>query len=425
MSRPSVAERVRQGRRLMRSEGPSGVAARLLTRATEALSPVAERDPPIRRVDLERVAEVAAAGWLLPAPAPRRPGEPLTVAWVCAPPGAGSGGHTTMFRMVAALERAGHRCVVYVDDRHGWEIEQHRRTIRAWWPWVDAEVRDLAAGIEDAHAILATSWQTAYPVLASRALGARCYFVQDFEPSFYPAGSEALLAEATYRFGFYGVTAGRWLARLLRRDYGMQADHFDFGCDLEHYAGGGGDGFGRSGICYFCRPDKPRRAHRLASLGLELFAERHPEVEIHTYGESSAGLPFKTTDHGLLTPSELGDLYRRCTAGLVLSATNVSLVPHEMLAAGCIPVVNDAEHNRLVLDNDHVAYSGTLPFELADELSRLVSRPPAERRTAARAAAASVASTSWGESGEQVERILRGVVEARAGAPEGTFDHSR
>ena len=51
-----------------------------------------------------------------------------------------------------------------------------------------AEVRDLAAGIEDAHAILATGWESAYPVLASPAKGARLYFVQDFEPSFYPAG---------------------------------------------------------------------------------------------------------------------------------------------------------------------------------------------------------------------------------------------
>ncbi len=362
-----------------------------------------------------RAAEVAAAGWSLPGPAAWRDGEPLTVAWVCTPPGAGSGGHTTMFRMVAALERAGHSCVVYIDDRHGWEIEQHRSTIRAWWPWVGAEVRDMAAGIEDSHVVLATSWPTAYPVLASPALGARCYFVQDFEPWFYPAGSEALLAEGTYRFGFHGVTAGRWLAQLLRSQYAMPADHFDFGCDLEHYAYA--EQGERGGVCYFCRPDKPRRAHALAVAALELFADRHPEVEIHTYGEPAGDLPFAVTDHGLLAPAQLGDLYRRCSAGLVLSATNVSLVPHEMLAAGCIPVVNEAAHNRIVLDNDHVAYAGAMPFELADELSRLVSRPAEERLAAARAAAASVESVSWEESGNQVERILRGVVAEAASSP--------
>jgi O-antigen biosynthesis protein len=403
MSRPSFAERVRQTRRLLGSEGPAGVSSRLLARASEALAPSGYGNLPVSREDLVRSAE-AMAGEGLPEPIAWRPGEPLTVAWVCGPAGGGSGGHTTMFRAIAALERAGHTCVVYIHDRHGWEIEQHRRTIREWWPWVRAEVRDLAAGIEDSHAVFATSWETAYPVLASPAKGTRCYFVQDFEPSFYPAGSTALLAEATYRFGFHGITAGRWLAQVLQRDYGMSADHFDFGCD-PGYAPPEPPGE-REGICYFSRPSTPRRAHELAVIALDLFAARHPDVTIHTYGEPPGALPFATTDHGLVSPEQLNELYGRCIAGLVLSATNVSLVPHEMLAAGCIPVVNDAEHNRVVLDNDHVAYAQPTPFALAEELSRLVAREPAERLAAAAAATSSVDATSWDDSGAQVERAL-------------------
>ena len=411
MSRPSLAQRVRQTARLLRSEGPSGVAVRLLTRATDALESPGYGRLPVGHEDLVRASEIAASERPLPEPIPWRPGDPLTVAWVCGPAGEGSGGHTTMFRMVAALERAGHTCVVYIHDRHGWEIDQHRRTIRSWWPWVAAEVRDLAAGIDDAHVVFATSWETAYPVLASPARGVRCYFVQDFEPAFHPAGSVALLAEATYRFGFHGVTAGPWLAQLLRRDYGMPAGHFDFGVDLDRYGIEGADE--RSGICYFCRPATPRRAHELAVVALDLFAARHPGAAIHTYGERPGALPFATIDHGLLMPEQLAGLYRRCVAGLVLSATNVSLVPHEMLACGCIPVVNDAEHNRIVLGNDHVAYASATPFALADTLSRLVSTPSGEQASAAAAAAASVEATSWQDSGDQVERILLDVVAAR------------
>ena len=410
MSRPTAAERLRQTSRLLRREGPSGVAIRLLDRAREALGPAGYGGLPIGREDLARASEIAATGLPLPEPIPWRAGEPLIVAWVCGPPGEGSGGHTTMFRMVAALERAGHTCVVYVHDRHGWEVDQHRRTVRAWWPWVRAEVRDLDDGLDDAHVVLATSWETAYPVLASPARGARCYFVQDFEPAFHPAGSVALLAEATYRFGFHGVTAGRWLAERLRREYGMPAEHFDFGVDRDRYTvEGAGE---RAGVCFFSRPSTPRRAHELAVVALDLFAARHPEVAIHAYGEPAGALPFAATDHGLLTPEQLAALYRRCVAGLVLSATNVSLVPHEMLACGCIPVVNDAEHNRVVLDNEHVSYASATPFALAAALSRLVSRPAGERLLAARAAAASVDSTSWEESGRQVERILLGVLAA-------------
>jgi O-antigen biosynthesis protein len=120
MNRPNALERMRQTSRLLRSEGAAGVSARVRARAARTLMPVNRDALPIDRADLLRAGEIAAAGWRSPAPLPARPGEPLTVAWVCVPPSAGSGGHTTMFRMVAALERAGHTCVVYLQDRHGW-----------------------------------------------------------------------------------------------------------------------------------------------------------------------------------------------------------------------------------------------------------------------------------------------------------------
>ncbi|HEX2415396.1 MAG TPA: hypothetical protein VHJ37_09280 [Thermoleophilaceae bacterium] len=416
MSTPGAIDRVRQGRRLLKAEGPAGVATRVLKRALKRVSPEGQGTLPVRRVDLVRAGEIAASGWVLPEPLPVRPGEPLTVAWVCEPGGAGSGGHTTMYRMVAALEAAGHRCVVYLQDRHGWDIEQHRETIRAWWPWMRAEIRDAADGIADAHAVFATSWETAYPVLASPARGRRFYLVQDFEPAFHPAGSAAMLAESTYRFGFHGVTAGPWLAELLRRDYGMSADHFDFGRDpvygLDRSPVAAGE---RTGVCFYCRPETARRAFEMGVLALDLFAARHPEVEIHLFGRDVKELPFRATHHGLLTPEQLNGLYNRCIAGLVLSATNVSLVPHEMLASGCIPLVNDAEHNRIVLDNPTVAYAPGTPFELAEALGRLVARGPAERAAAAESAAASVAGDSWDDAGATVERIVRARVED--GAP--------
>jgi len=409
MSGPSPLDRIRQTQRLLRGEGAAAVGARLRERVAARLSPPGSARLPVSRDDLVRAGEVAASGWRLPAALPAGPDDPLTVAWVSEPTsGPGSGGHTTMFRQVEALERAGHRCVVYFTDRHGWSIEQHRENLRNWWPSINADVRDAADGIEDAHAIFATSWETAYPVLASRARGVRFYLVQDFEPWFYPAGSEALLAEATYRFGFHGVTAGRWLAEMLTRDYGMDADFFDFGCDLDRYALD--PSVRRTGICYYARFTKPRRAFELGLLALELFHARHPEVDIHLYGDPVKRPPFPTIDHGTMRPAELNGLYNRCIAGLVLSATNVSLVPHEMLAGGCIPVVNDAEHNRVVLDNSHVAYATATPYELADALCALVERPAAARRQAAEAAAGSVSGRFWDDAGRQVERAVRGAV---------------
>lgn len=395
--------------RLLQREGYSGVVRRLRSRASTFISPAGSARIPIARGDLVRAAEIASSGWRLPPPLELSAGEPLQVAWLCIPPREGGGGFTTLFRLAASLEQAGNRCTIYMHDRHGWSLEQHRRTIRSWWPWLGADIRDAAAGIDDAHAIVATSWETAYPVLSSPARGARLYLVQDFEPLFYAAGSNALLAEATYRFGFHGLTAGRWLAQLLERDYAMTADSFDFGCDLgKYWLNDAGE---RTGVCLYARPSAPRRAFELAVAALDLFAKRHPEIDIHLYGESVRGLPFATIDHGLLTPEQLNGLYNRCIAGLVLSATNVSLVPYEMLAAGCIPVVNDAEHNRVVLDNAEVAYAQATPFDLANALSALVERPASERSTAATTAAASVQGASWDDAGTVVARVIREVVE--------------
>jgi hypothetical protein len=84
--------------------------------------------------------------------------------------------------------------------------------------------------------------------------------------------------------------------------------------------------------------------------------------------------------------------------------TNVSLVPLEMLAAGCIPVVNAAAHNRVVLDNPHVRYAPPSPHELADALGAVVEAP--DGANAARAAAASVRTASWDEAGATVEQVL-------------------
>jgi glycosyltransferase involved in cell wall biosynthesis len=421
MTGATFTERIRQTARLLRSEGSAGVARRVLVRAGGRLPlPSVYDQLAIDREDLLRVAELAGEGRPAPGPLRERPTAPLTVSWVCFAPTAGSGGHTTLFRMVSALERAGHRCILYLRNDHGWSIDSHRRTIRTWWPDVKAEVRDLADGIEDADAIVATAWQTAYSVLGSPAKGTRFYFVQDFEPLFYPAGSEALLAEATFRFGFHHITAGAWLAERLRAEYGVPADHFEFGCDLDRYhlARGPEADSARTGVCYYCRPSTPRRAHEMAVMALDLFAARHPEVDIHVFGEPIKGLPFRTVEHGIVTPSGLNDIYNRCVAGLALSATNASLVPHEMLAAGCLPIVNDADHNRIVLDNPHVVYAPSTPFGLASALSCAIERPGTERASLAARAAESVRSRSWDEAGAAVEAVICRVVQAgvRSGA---------
>ena len=89
---------------LLRREGTSMLFRRAIRLACRRY--VGLVDFPLRPEDVVDGGPVAANPG-----APPPPGAPLTIAWICSPPAAGSGGHTTMFRMfrmIRALEQAGH-----------------------------------------------------------------------------------------------------------------------------------------------------------------------------------------------------------------------------------------------------------------------------------------------------------------------------
>lgn len=140
-------------------------------------------------------------------------------------------------------------------------------------------------------------------------------------------------------------------------------------------------------------------------MALKIFAQRKPGTPIHLYGAATATSDFPAIQHGHVSPSQLNDIYNQCRAGVSLSFTNVSLVPHEMLAAGCIPVVNDAPQNRLVLNNAQVRYVQATPHAIADELERIMQLTDFRRLSTA--AAASVSHNSWDRAAREVEQILR------------------
>ncbi|MET4637675.1 glycosyltransferase family 1 protein [Mycetocola sp. 2940] len=383
---------------ILRHDGPHALAQRLARYAYQRLGAANLGDP----LHDDDVADSTRLDLALPERRPSR-GERFTVGWVMTPPSAGSGGHTTLFRMVEALERAGHVCVLFLYDRYGGDIRAHEQVIRSWWPEIKAEVRDATAGIDGVDASVASSWESAH-VLARRghAPMRRLYFIQDYEPYFYARGAMYALAEDSYRFGFRCIALGGMVAELLRSEVGVDPDVTEFGCDTSAYRLL--PGRERTGIVFFARPDFPRRGYWLARLALQRFHELHPDVDIHFYGSKVEGLPFPATQHGRLTPVELNELYNSCVAGLVLSFTNISLVPEEMLAAGTIPVMNDSAHAKMVLSNEHAVWATPTPSGLAEALSAALSRPGGQE--AARAASESVRKFGWSRAQADIVRIL-------------------
>jgi O-antigen biosynthesis protein len=390
--------RYRQFRNTLSAEGSSGIALRLRTAGATWLAPK-NAMMPVSRADV-LAADLSQP--FRPVTLKVEQAEPVIVNWVVVPSGPRSGGYTTIFRIISYLQAHGYANRIYFYNVYRADCAYYESFIRNSYGF-KGQVSLLGEGMADAHAVVATSWPTAYPVFNARCAGKRFYFVQDFEPHFYPAGAWNLLAENTYRMGFHAITAGQWLAHKLGTEHGMSADSFEFGSDSSCYHRL--DNSPRDGIVFYARPDAARRGFELGLMAVERFALRNPGIKIHLYGAKMGKLPFEFIDHGNVPPRQLNAIYNQCFGGLSLSLTNVSLVPHEMLAAGCIPVVNDAVHNRMVLDNPFVRYASVYPEALASELESLVTIHDFD--SLSRAAAASVRSASWDDAGATVDAAFR------------------
>lgn len=329
----------------------------------------------------------------------------LKIGWVLSPVSAGSGGQNTITRFVRHLQKVGHEVTIYIyEGIHPQLADDAKKILRESFN-LDVDVKKVTQ-YEESDALIATGWETAYPVFNIKTKAHKFYFVQDFEPYFYGLGSKAILAENTYKMNFYGITAGRWLTKRVS-EYGMKADYFDFGADMDIYRSKNPSNKQKK-VCFYARPVTERRAFELGVIALDRFHKKHPEYTIEFFGwdVSNYQIPFPYINRSIITHSKLADLYHESVACLVLSLTNVSLLPLELLAAGCIPVMNEGENNSLVLgENKYIHYSPASPIQLADELCKVVERKDIDKYT--QKASESVKSLSWDDSYVKVEKIIR------------------
>jgi glycosyltransferase involved in cell wall biosynthesis len=290
--------------------------------------------------------------------------EALHVAWLVPQFRKGSGGHSTITNVIRGLEALGHRCSVWVLDEEGRHEGASDEELGALWRRffgpMAAPVRLGVSGWDGADVAMATGWQTVPRALFLPGVVARTYFVQDHEPEFYPTSASREWAAWTYRQGLHCIAASAWLAGKLREDYGATAGHFELGVDQETY---------RllpiqrqeNMVLFYARAVTARRAVPLGALALaELHRRRGDAVQIVAFGESRPlEVPFPHRDLGVLEPDDLARAYNAATVGLVLSMTNPSLIPTEMLACG-LPVVD------LATDAMTTTFGPTGPITLAD-----------------------------------------------------------
>ena len=239
----------------------------------------------------------------------------------------------------------GHTCSLWLDDPVGLDrgtsdaVLRHR--VDDWFGPVDAPVHYEYDKWRGADVVLATGWQTVYPALRLDQAHARAYLVQDHEPEFYATSVDARLAADTYREGLFVIAASPWLLDLVGIATAREGTSFELGVDTSDLPPRAGDRARARTVVFYSRSVTERRATSLGWLALTELKRRMPDVRVIAFGDDKpSGEPPFVHDHaGIVRPAELAALYSLGTVGLVLSMTNYSLIPQEMMACG-LPCVD-------------------------------------------------------------------------------------
>lgn len=336
----------------------------------------------------------------------------LRITWIIPDFMPGAGGHMTIFRIASYLERFGHdvRFLIQNPSIHKSGSAARETINKHFQPFSGiVDVFDGVTPDAEGDALIATDRFTCYPVQAMERFCRKFYFVQDYETAFYPAGTEALLTEATYHFDFDCLCAGDWLHKRMSEQFGRWSISWPLAYDSSIYNLGIGENKRRRNrIAIYARYVTPRRAVELAFMALDLLRKRGVEFEVDFFGWPLGKLNVEYTyrDHGILDAEELARLYREATIGVVFSATNHSLVNKEMMACGLPAIDLDLDTVRSIFPENTMAFATPTPEGIANQMERLL-REPLERECLRSGGLAFVRDLSWEKSARTVEAAIQ------------------
>ena len=293
---------------------------------------------------------------------------------------------------------------------------------------VYAEVRDdhvfvldnpkQGAELPAVDASICTLWTTPYFALHQTNVGRRFYLIQDFEPSFYRAGSASAIVESTYRMGLYGIANTISLRQMYESEYGGKATYFNptINISVFHPAESPLSDNPRRPMQVFCygRPQHPRNAFELVKQAMKnLKARLGDKVRIVSAGDewqpSEYGLQGIVENLGLLSYEETGRLYRESQVGVVMMLTrHPSYLPLELMASGCLAVTNvNSWTGWLLKDGQNCLLSAATATALTDTVEHALLNPTL-RETICKNALAMVRSNylDWPAQAESVFQYL-------------------
>ncbi|WP_240486882.1 glycosyltransferase [Hyalangium minutum] len=267
------------------------------------------------------------------------------------------------------------------------------------------EVKDLP----ECDVAIATFWTSAYSVLEHPRAMLKAYFIQDYEPQFFTAGTYSALAEQTYRMGLYGIFNTQGLYDYVTKQYPMQGCWFEPTVDRSIFHDRRPERRGGPvRVFFYGRPSTDRNAFELGIATLrQLKQELGPAVEIVTAGEKwdpeQYGLQGVINSLGVLPYERTADLYRECDVGLCFMFTkHPSYLPFELMACGVTVVTNDNPANHWLLEHGKNCLLAEPTYSCVLEQLRAAVTNTALRASIRTEAAERILRTTWEE---QVDRV--------------------
>lgn len=311
------------------------------------------------------------------------------VVWFIPPFASGStGGPNTILRFADYLKRQGLEMIfaVSIPPDPGW-IQNMESIIAETFPNLKGSaVYGTGGGLDqlpDADIAFATLWTTAYELLKYNRVGRKYYFMQDYEPLFYPAGSISAMTEATYRMGFFAVANTSSLKTYFER-WGGEAYYFTPSVDSQvFYPPTVEKDENRYSVFFYGRPNPERNGFELGAQALKIVkAKLGDRVDIYTAGShwnpAEFGLEGIVRNLGFLPYRATGVLYRKSHLGLAMMMTpHPSYIPQQLMASGSLVVANKNPGTEWLLkDRKNSLVAETTASCLAEAiLEGLLNRP--------------------------------------------------
>ena len=163
---------------------------------------------------------------------------------------------------------------------------------------------------------------------------------------------------------------------------------------------------GKKRVLFYARPETERRGFELGILALTLVARRMPDVGcLGGRPATIRRLPFPAVIPGVLSFSELGAVYRSCDVALVLSHTNLSLLPLELMACGCAVVSNEGPNTEWLLTDQIASIVKADPRSIGNAIIELLE-VDSLRLQKIEAGLAFAQSTDWTKELKAIESAL-------------------